>query len=160
MGKLKISREGKKEWVKLEQQLSEELERLMKKGAPRAEHDPPIPTSPGIYLFVDKGTPIYVGQSRNLRARLANHCRPSGGHTSASLAFNIAKAKYKGKDLPKTRAEIQAHPGFERRFTVAKASLNRMEVRWIEVDSPELRTVLEVYVAVLLNTEYNSFETH
>ncbi len=164
MGKLTVTAKRRAEWNKLEAQLSGCLRGLEKKGAPRLEHDPVIPESPGIYLFVDGKTPIYVGQSRNLRNRLANHCRPSSGHNSASLAFNMAKCQYKAqhtrKVLPKTRAKIESDADFEQLFTVAKLSLNEMEVRWIEVKPAELRTVLEVYIAVLLGTKYNSFETH
>jgi predicted GIY-YIG superfamily endonuclease len=124
------------------------------------EHDPAIPKSPGIYLFVDGKTPIYVGQSRNLRARLDQHCQRSSGILSASLAFNIAKEQCWGKNPPKRRAEVQEHRQFKQFFRAAKEGLDKMEVRWIEVESPELRTVLEVYIAVLLGTKYNSFETH
>ena len=164
VGKLTVTAERRAEWDGLEAQLSGCLRDLEKTGAPRLEHQPAVSTEAGIYLFVDKGKPIYVGQSRHLRNRLANHCQPGGRHNSASLAFNIAKCnyeeKYDSKELPKTRAEIESHPKFEELFTDAKLSLDNMEVRWIEVESAELRTVLEVYVAVLLGTKYNSFETH
>ncbi len=169
VGKLTVTAERRAKWDELEAQLSGCLEALeKKKGAPRLKHGSAVPESPGIYLFRDKGTPIYVGQSRNLHDRLAQHCVPSSGHNSASLAFNIAKCNYKkkyegkGKDkeLPKTRAKIELDTDFEQLFTDAKVSLDNMEVRWIEVESAELRTVLEVYIAVLLGTKYNSFETH
>jgi hypothetical protein len=161
VGKLTVTAKRRAEWDGLEAQLSGCLRGLEKKGAPRLEHDPAIPKSPGIYLFLEKdGTPIYVGQSRNLRTRLAQHCVPSGGHNSASLAFNIAKAQHEDDFLPRTRSQTQRESEFEPLFKEAKESLEQMEVRWIEVESAELRTVLEVYIAVLLGTKHNSFETH
>ena len=46
-----------------------------------------VPASPGVYLFRDRdGRVIYVGKSRNLRARLASYRRP-GGDGRIQIAF-------------------------------------------------------------------------
>jgi len=60
-----------------------------------------------------------------------------------------------------TRREIARDPRFEELFSTARARVAAMEVRFVEIDDPELRTVFEVYAAVVLGTlEHNSFETH
>ena len=60
-----------------------------------------------------------------------------------------------------TRKALEADPVFAQLFEQAKARVASMDVRYVKVDDPELRTIFEVYAAVMLGTsEYNSFETH
>ena len=119
---------------------------------------PSIPKAPGIYLFSEAGEPLYVGQTRNLRRRLADHANPSGGHNKATFAFLLARdgAEHKAAE---TRPELESrlqHP-----FAEAKDRVSRMDVQFIEMDDPIGRTVFEVYAVLHLGTErYNSFETH
>jgi hypothetical protein len=40
----------------------------------------------GVYVFYEGGRPIYVGRSRNMRARILNHGRPSSMHNAATFA--------------------------------------------------------------------------
>jgi hypothetical protein len=132
---------------------------------PRAEHPRgTIPARPGLYLFsgvADK--PIYVGQSRNIRARLAQHCRKNADHNSASFAYNIAKetAAKAGADLAGFRADLVARADFNERFLAAKRLVATMPVQFVIEEHADLRTVFEVYATYALGTqEYNTFETH
>jgi hypothetical protein len=142
------------------------LERLLDAPKhPRAEHPPgSIPETPGVYLFSDAtGKPIYVGQSRNLRARLAQHCRPSSPENAASFAFNIAKREAEGLSIDITgfRRELSKRPDFEELFLNAKAQVAQMPVQFTTEEGADLRTVFEVYATYALGTqEYNTFETH
>jgi hypothetical protein len=43
----------------------------------------------GIYLFSEKGKPLYVGRTDDLRKRLANHRHRS--HNTATFAFLLAR---------------------------------------------------------------------
>jgi hypothetical protein len=129
--------------------------------APRAEHGF-IPKVPGVYLFSDK-QPVYVGQTRNLRARLRNHTGAQATENQASFAFLIGKADAKaaGIDLNRTRKILEADPDFSDHFRKAKERVARMNVRWIELDDPIERTLFEMYAALALDTvAFNSFETH
>ena len=117
-----------------------------------------IPKAPGIYLFSEAGEPIYVGQTRNLRRRLADHTNPSGGHNTATFAFLLARdgAEQAGAE---TRAELESR--LQQPFEKAKDRVSRMDVQFIEMDDPIERTLFEVYAVLHLGTEkYNSFETH
>ncbi|MBE9565439.1 MAG: GIY-YIG nuclease family protein, partial [Proteobacteria bacterium] len=67
----------------------------------------------GIYLLFDRGKPIYVGRSRNIKSRLQSHGRPKSTHYSASFAFLMAKmkAERRGVDLAgKTRKALEQDP--------------------------------------------------
>jgi len=159
-----LSDAGEKKWADIERRLPELLKNLWEApGAARLEHDPSIPREPGLYLFLRKGQPLYIGQTRNLRSRLANHCRPTGGHNAATFAFLMAKNSYKEKHgvWVGTRNDLQADPDFVGLFMDAKQEVSKMEIRFILCEDPELRTVFEVYAAEHLGTkEFNSFETH
>lgn len=134
-------------------------------GAPRhrvAEH-PSIPNTPGIYLFRDRNRPIYVGQSRMLGKRLKQHTGATRRQNEASFAFNLAKreAAKDGIVLTRTRAALVADPEFAAHFTAARANVADMDVQFIEVPDPIVRTLFEVYASLALDTvEFNSFETH
>lgn len=158
-GKLTPSPKGAARWAEIEAALPRMLEELWSApSAPRLKHTE-IPTTAGMYLFSERGRPIYVGQTRNLRQRLSNHCRPSGSHNQASFAFLLAKKAF--GNYAGTRSQLEAEAKFIPLFTKAKARVARMPVSFIECADPELRTVFEVYAAGHLNTKkYNSFETH
>ncbi len=138
------------------------LERLLAAPrAPRARGN--VPAAPGIYLFSDGERYRYVGQTRNLRARLGQHTRPSGTHYTATLAFLMAVEQAAADGVPidgRARAVLQTDPAFAAHFTRTKADVASWDVQFIEVKDPLLRTVFEVYVHVTLATDLNSFETH
>ena len=137
------------------------VELLAAPVAPRAEHRH-IPKVPGVYLFSDK-EPVYVGQTRNLKARLRNHTGARATETQASFAFLIGKinAEAAGVDLKRTRKVLESDPDFSDHFRKAKERVANMNVRWIELDDPIERTLFEMYAALALDTvAFNSFETH
>jgi hypothetical protein len=132
---------------------------------PRAEHPRgTIPAQPGLYLFSDEaGKPIYVGQTRNLRRRLAQHCSEGSSHVSASFAYNIAKktAVDAGVDITGYRGDLVARADFNEQFLAAKRLVAKLPVQFVVETHADLRTVFEVYATYALATqEYNTFETH
>jgi len=156
--------DGVERWAAILGALEDMLQALWDApGAARLAHSPTVPEAAGMYLFLEDGQPMYVGQSRNLRQRLANHCRPSSGHNKASFAFNLARRELEeqGHQLVGSREAIENLQVFLEPFRDAKKRLDEMEVRYVTCNDPELRTVFEVYAAERLNTKtYNTFETH
>jgi hypothetical protein len=127
-----------------------------------ADH-PHVPNTPGIYLFRDADTAIYVGQSRKLRERLRLRTGATRRQEEASFAFNVAKreAKEAGVDIERWRAVLQADADFRPHFDNARAKVAAMHVQFIGLADPIERTLFEVYAALALGTtEFNSFETH
>lgn len=133
-------------------------------AAPRSPRAPgKVPAVPGIYLFSEGDHHRYVGQTRNLSARLGQHTRPSGTHYSATLAFLLAVERARGLGLPVeglSRAQLQKDSAFAIQFAAAKSEVASWDVQFIEVDDPLVRTIFEVYAHVALATDLNSFETH
>jgi hypothetical protein len=122
-----------------------------------------IANLPGVYLLSDNGTPIYVGQSRTLRSRLANHSRPSSSCEQASFAFLLARLDAREAGTPLlglSRRDTERHPSFAPLFTASKERVARMTIKAIEVDDAITRSLLEMYVTEALALKHNSFETH
>lgn len=118
----------------------------------------------GIYLFSEGGNHLYVGRSRDMRERLRRHCRPRATHLTGPFALHLAreatnnvKATYKKEG---SRAALMRDPDFCAAFDVAKARIRKMDIRFIAEPDPIRQAVLEIYVAVVLETPYNDFDTH
>jgi hypothetical protein len=144
-------------------QLHDLLSRLWASPARRRTAHDAVPATEGIYLFTERGRPIYVGQTQDLRRRLGDHTRDGGTHFSASFAFLLARgsAKRAGLNIHRSRSDLASHPRFRPIFREAKRRVALMDVRFLPVKDPVVRTVFEVYAALALGTtRYNSFETH
>jgi excinuclease ABC subunit C len=64
-----------------------------------------LPNKPGVYRMVDdKGTVLYVGKARNLKARVQSYAR-SGGHTNRIAAMVALTA---GMEFVTTETEVEA----------------------------------------------------
>ena len=118
----------------------------------------------GVYLFSEGKKHLYVGRTNRLRQRLQEHGRPSSRHNSAPFAFLLAReetgrttATYQTKG---SRGELEADPLFAAAFTAAKERVRAMNIRFVAQPDPLGQALLEIYVAVALQTPYNDFDTH
>lgn len=119
----------------------------------------------GVYLLSEGKRHLYVGRSNFIRRRIGRHSKPSATHRMAAFAFRLAreetgntKASYKtGKG---SRAGLMENAAFARSFKKAKERISRMQLRFVEESDPVRQGLLEVYVAVVLETPYNDFNTH
>jgi len=158
-----VSDAGVQQFAQAVEQMPALLARL--RAAPKhpAAAHPVVPNAPGIYLFSHDSAPVYVGQSRKLRNRLRQHTGATNSHNQASFAFNLAKreAKKARVDIKRFRSALELDPTFAPYFDAARVEVARMNVQFIEVADPIVRTLFEVYAALALDTvEFNSFETH
>jgi hypothetical protein len=122
--------------------------------------------SQGIYLFSEHGHHLYVGrtQKQSIRARTRQHCIPSARQNEAVFAFKLARemtgnlrASYKTTG---SRGALVVDPEFMKAFLAAKDRVRQMEIRYVGEADPLRQTLLEIYVAVVLKTPYNDFDTH
>ena len=119
----------------------------------------------GVYLLSEGKNNLYVGRSNNIRSRISRHCRPGATHRMAALAFRLArevtgnvKATYtKGRG---SREDLIRDAAFIAAFSEAKARIRSMDLRFVEESDPVRQGLLELYVAVVLETPYNDFDTH
>jgi len=116
----------------------------------------------GVYVFYERGEPVYVGRSNRMKERILEHGQPSSDRYSATFAFRLAKeaAKQKGIDLSKTGAQLEEDRAFADLFSQARERVSGMFVRAVEIEHPIVQTLFEVYAHVALRTKYNDFDTH
>lgn len=119
----------------------------------------------GVYLLSERGRHLYVGRSNNIRGRLARHCRPGATHRMAAFAFRLARedtcnlrASYRRDDG--SREALMQDATFAAAFKASKVRIGRMEIRFVEEADPTRQALLEIYVAVVLQTPYNDFDNH
>lgn len=117
-----------------------------------------------IYLFSEGSRHLYVGRTRRLRQRLREHSIPSAQHNQAVFAFRLAREKTgritAAYGTEGSRVTLCSDSEFNPAFVEAKKRVREMQVRYVEERDPLRQTLLEVYVAVVLKTPYNDFNTH
>lgn len=118
----------------------------------------------GVYLFSEGRKHLYGGRSKDIRGRIGRHSRPGASHRMAAFAFRLAReatdhldASYKKEG---SRSQLMEDPAFRAAFDEAKTRIREMDVRFVEEDDPVRQALLEIYVAVSLETPYNDFRTH
>ena len=130
-----------------------------------------IPTLPrdapsaGIYLFSENDKNLYVGRTRNMKKRFAQHSNPGSQHNQAVFAFRLAReatgkmvAAYSGDGRRAALATEDAV--FAAAFTAAKTRVRAMQVRYVGETDPLRQALLEIYASIVLATPYNDFNTH
>jgi hypothetical protein len=120
--------------------------------------------SSGIYLLSECDQHLYVGRSNGIRGRLGRHSRPGATHRMAAFAFRLAR-EATGFLQPTyakvgSRAQLMESPEFKMAFQNAKARIREMDVRAVAESDPTRQAILEIYVATVLGTPYNDFDTH
>jgi uncharacterized protein (UPF0297 family) len=119
----------------------------------------------GVYLLSDGDKPLYVGRSNTIRKRIGRHSRPSATHNMASFAFRIARKKT-GNLKPSykkgegSRIALMSDAKFVAAFDDAKTRIRKMNLRFVEEADPVRQALLEIYVAIALDTPYNEFDNH
>jgi predicted GIY-YIG superfamily endonuclease len=117
-----------------------------------------------VYLFSEGDRHLYVGRTKQLRGRLRQHSIPAAGHNQAVFAFKLARektGKTKAAYTPEgSRKSLTRDPVFAAAFGNAKARVRQMDLRFVEEVDPRRQALLETYVAIVLETPYNDFETH
>jgi hypothetical protein len=124
----------------------------------------PGPTG-GVYLFSEGKKHIYAGRTkRSIHERLKEHV---GKSRDCPLAKRITRKKTDKKKrsdgtwdaLFKDKNLYPSGENFEEIYEESKNRIKRMDVRYVEETDPIKQALLEIYVAVVENTEYNDFTT-
>lgn len=112
----------------------------------------------GLYVLIEGDTPIYVGISRSVLARLRTHVT-GDTHNTASLAYSMA-AKERQEES-RSRKEAMEDPEFYATFLEKRAYLQVLSAAFVPVENDLELYVLEPFLAVEFNTyRWNTFRTH
>lgn len=113
----------------------------------------------GVYVFYEKGEPIYVGRSNRMRSRIREHGAKGSRRYSATFALKLLE-----ETLPqqrgKTKRDLEEnHPG---EYSLQKARVRDMTFRAVEIKDQLKQTLFEVYAILEMgtNAKYNDFDTH
>jgi len=122
-----------------------------------------MPTA-GLYVFSSGDEHLYVGRTNRLRSRIQEHCRKSSSSDSAPFAFKLARIRtgFTARSYRKqgSRRRLTDQAEFGQAFLDAKSELRTLDVRWVEEDRPKQQFLLELYVALALETQHNDFDNH
>ena len=117
---------------------------------------------PGIYVFSEQGKTLYVGRTNRLRKRLQNHT--SNSHNKATFAFLLArhdtgnlKATYKPEG---SRPHLLQDVTFRAAFDAARQRIRETTVQFVEEADPIKQSILEIFVAIQTEAEFNNFDNH
>jgi predicted GIY-YIG superfamily endonuclease len=140
------------------------FERLMGMSPIKMSAIPKQLPDKSVYLFSEGEQTLYVGRTRRLRQRLRQHSIAGAQHNQAVFAFRLVRemtgrltAAYSAKG---SRVALSADFRFAEAFTQAKTRVRGMDLRFVEETDPLRQALLEIYVAVVLGTRYNDFDTH
>lgn len=130
---------------------------------PVAASDIPSNTPPGgVYLFSDGEKHLYAGRTkRRIHERVRNQF--GSNPNAASFPWLIAReatgrtATYKKEG---SRKALLKDPDFMKAYDDARKRIRNMHVRYVSESDPVRQTLLEIYVAVATDAEYNDFDTH
>jgi len=141
------------------------LKQLLEMKSAKPDDFPALMPTGGVYLLSEGNQHLYVGRSNNIRSRLGRHSKPGATHRMASFAFRLAREKTGNlratyKKGEGSRADLMEDPVFAEAFSDAKARIRNMDVRFVEETNPVRHSLLEIYVAVVLETPYNDFDNH
>jgi hypothetical protein len=146
---------------KLTSQLEDKFRALMRMRPFVAEDVPNDTPKGGVYLFSEKGVPLYAGRTkRKIGTRIRGHFSTAD---DCPFAWRLARDKtgyratYKRKG---SRRDLLSQSDFRRAYEKAKQRIRKMDVRFIEEAEPLRQTLLEVYVAVATHAKHNDFDTH
>ena len=106
----------------------------------------------GLYIFLDKDKPVYVGISRKVKSRLRQHAYGKT-HNQATLAYLITKfrLKHNGSRSALKHEKVKPHQEEIRNYRVVVIAVPSNEY---------LLYFMEVYLAGKYKTHWNSFRTH
>jgi hypothetical protein len=110
----------------------------------------------GCYVLIEEKNPIYVGISREVFRRLRYHIKGKQDNT-ATLAYSIACQRF---PLDGTRKQKMNNKEFLAHFQKARSRIEKMQFAFVEIKNDFELYVFEAYVALELDTRFNSFRTH
>jgi hypothetical protein len=116
----------------------------------------------GVYLFSEDGKFLYAGRTKkSIRDRLKEHV---GSAPDCPFAWRLArkatgntKASYQPTG---SRKHLLSQPKFQDAYKLEKQRIRRMQVRYVGEIDPLKQALLEIYVAIATQAEFNDFGTH
>ena len=112
----------------------------------------------GVYVLYEKGNPIYVGRSNNMRNRLREHGAASSDRNSATFALKLLR---EALNEPKGRAE-DIERDHREEYRQQRERVRAMTFRAVAIPGQLEQHLFETYAIIEMGTapRFNDFETH
>ena len=114
----------------------------------------------GVYVFYEKGEPIYVGRSNRMPSRIREHGANSSDRHSATFALKLLLDTLP-KPIGKTKKDVQEnHP---EEYRQQRERVRKMTFRAVSISDQLEQTLFEIYAILELlgkDPKYNDFGTH
>ncbi len=141
----------------LAQQAERKLKELRKaKLMPMAERAT-FPKAPGVYAISKGNSVLYVGLSKNLKRRFAQHT--NGRQYQSMFTIKVARDIYRKNTGDKSTSQTKLYESkkYKKAYKLAANNISRMSVRFVKVEDARLRIVLEVCAGMAFKTKWNDF---
>ncbi len=116
---------------------------------------------PGVYLFSEGDSHLYAGRAARIKERVRQHCRESSSPSLATFAYRLATQVTGLAPIPgspnSSRSSLLGYSEFAKAFLEQKKRIEVMQLRYVSQPDPIRQALLEMYVAITLNTEHNEF---
>ena len=112
----------------------------------------------GVYVFYEKGNPIYVGRSNNMRRRIREHGAASSDRYSATFAFKLLRESL---NEPEGRAE-DIQRVHKEEYRQQRERVRAMTFRAVAITDQLEQTLFETYAIIEMGIapQHNDFGTH
>lgn len=85
-------------------------------------------------------------------------------YNKAVFAFILAREatgrREPGNTADNSRKTLAGDPGFKQASAQARVRIRKLQLWYVEEADPLRQALLEIYLAVVLKTSYNDFDTH
>ena len=85
---------------------------------------------------------------------------PSGGFTPPICGLFLLRRSQASYAKAGSRDQLSKDPVFGQEFERAKQRVNTMDIRFVEETDAVRQALLEIYVALALETTFNDFDNH
>jgi predicted GIY-YIG superfamily endonuclease len=112
---------------------------------------------PGVYAISNGKSVLYVGLSKKLKQRFRQHT--NGQHYQSMFTIKIARDIYRKQTGDKSTSQTKLYESkkYKKAYELAAKRVQKMKVRFVEVDDARLRIVLEVCAGMAFKTKWNNF---
>jgi hypothetical protein len=113
----------------------------------------------GIYVFYYKDEPVYVGISGTIIRRLKYHLFGKKDNES-SFVYLLAKAKYENDTGKKHNGKRKEFPFDDYKDEIQNDMKENWSIKYCAIGNGYELSFIEIYVACVLKSKWNTFKTH
>jgi len=113
----------------------------------------------GLYVFYNKNKPVYVGISKTMIRRLKYHLFGKKDNES-SFVYILAKAKYENDTGQIHNGKRKDFPFNDYKDEIQNDMKENWSMKYCAIENGYELSFIEIYVACVLKSKWNTFKTH